>query len=44
MGYHLRERARVGLNAEWAHRNSDATSDRAFTDNRIFATFTWGTP
>ncbi len=44
VGYHLRERARIGLNAEWAHRNSDATSARAFTDNRIYATFTWGTP
>jgi hypothetical protein len=44
VGYRVRERARVGLNAEWARRKSDASADRAFTDNRIFATVTWGTP
>jgi Putative beta-barrel porin 2 len=44
IGYRLRQRLRIGLNAEWSHRRSDVASDRQFNNNRVFCTLTWGTP
>ena len=42
VGYRIRQTLRVGINAEWSHRASDQP-ERAFRNNRIFGTFTWGT-
>jgi hypothetical protein len=44
VGYKIRQRLRVGLNFERAHRDSEVATDRAFRNNRVFATLTWGTP
>ncbi len=44
LGYRLRHRLRIGINAEWSHRTSDRSNDRDFRNNRIFGTFTWGMP
>jgi hypothetical protein len=44
VGYRIRQRFRVGLNADWSHRKSDRAAERAFRNNRLFATVTWGTP
>jgi len=41
-GYRLRERLRLGVNAEWARRDSDLASDREYRNRRIFASLTWG--
>lgn len=44
VGYRIRQRLRLGINADWSHRNSDRDTDRTFRNNRIFGTVTWGTP
>ena len=41
-GYRLRERLRVGLNAEWTRRDSELSLDREYRNRRIFASLTWG--
>jgi hypothetical protein len=41
-GYRLRERLRLGLNAEWSRRDSDLALDREYRNRRIFASLTWG--
>ncbi len=43
IGYRLRQRMRLGLDAEWARRSSDRTTTREFHNRRIFASLTWGT-
>lgn len=42
VGYRLRERLRIGLNAEWSRRDSQLASDREYRNRRIFASLTWG--
>lgn len=44
LGYRLRQRMRLGVDAEWTHRSSDRTTGRAFHNRRIFASLSWGTP
>ena len=41
-GYRLRRRARLGLQGDWAQRDSQRTIDRAYTNHRIYGTLTWG--
>lgn len=43
IGYRLRQRMRLGLDAEWVRRRSDRTTSREFQNRRIFASLTWGT-
>jgi hypothetical protein len=42
VGYRLRRHLRFGVNADWARRDSQRSSDRAFENNRIYGTVTWG--
>ena len=42
VGYRIRERLRIGLNAEWSRRDSQLSLDREYRNRRIFASFTWG--
>ena len=42
VGYRIRQRVRLGINADWSHRKSDRAADRAFRNHRIFGTVTWG--
>ena len=44
VGYRLRQRMRLGIDAEWARRSSDRTSSREFHNRRIFASLSWGVP
>jgi hypothetical protein len=44
VGYRLRQRMRLGVDAEWVTRSSDRTSSREFQNRRIFASLSWGTP
>jgi hypothetical protein len=44
VGYRLRPRMRLGVDAEWVRRSSDRTSSREFHNRRIFASLSWGTP
>jgi hypothetical protein len=41
-GYRIRERLRLGINAEWFRRQSDLATDREYRNRRIFASLTWG--
>lgn len=41
-GYRIRERLRIGLNAEWLGRDSQLSPDREYRNRRIFASLTWG--
>jgi hypothetical protein len=43
LGYRFSEHARLGVNAEWAERDSDRAADREYRKRRIFASLTWGT-
>jgi hypothetical protein len=42
VGYRFREQLRIGLNAEWVHRDSQLAADREYRNRRIFASLTWG--
>jgi hypothetical protein len=42
IGYRFREQLRIGLNAEWVHRESQLAADREYRNRRIFASLTWG--
>ena len=42
IGYRIRERLRVGLNADWTERESDFSDDRGYSGRRVFASLTWG--
>jgi hypothetical protein len=42
IGYRFTEHARLGVNAEWADRNSNRSPDREYRNRRIFASLTWG--
>jgi hypothetical protein len=42
LGYHVRERLRVGLNADWHDRASERGFDRTYQNRRIYANLTWG--
>jgi hypothetical protein len=41
-GYRIRERLRLGINADWSRRESQISSDREYRNRRIFASLTWG--
>jgi hypothetical protein len=41
-GYRLRDQLRLGLNAEWAGRDSQLSLDREYRNRRIFVSVTWG--
>lgn len=41
-GYRIRERLRLGINAEWSRRESQISSERDYRNRRIFASLTWG--
>jgi len=41
-GYRIRERLRIGINADWTERRSELSDDRGYTARRIFASLTWG--
>jgi len=43
VGYRIRERLRIGINADWTERTSDLSDDRGYNGRRIFASLTWGT-
>jgi hypothetical protein len=42
-GYRIRERLRIGINADWTERTSELSDDRGYTARRIYASLTWGT-
>lgn len=42
-GYRFSNRARLGVNVEWARRDSDRSAERGYRNHRIFAGLTWGT-
>jgi hypothetical protein len=42
-GYRIRERVRLGVNAEWSRRDSELGLERTFRNRRLFASLTWGT-
>ena len=42
VGYRIRERLRLGLNAEWTHRDSQLSLEREYRNRRIFVSMTWG--
>lgn len=42
IGYRVRDRFRIGLNAEWRGRDSQLSLDREYRNRRIFASLTWG--
>jgi hypothetical protein len=45
IGYRVSSgRARLGINVEWARRDSDQNALRTYRNHRIFAGLTWGTP
>ena len=41
-GYRIRERLRLGINADWSRRKSEISSEREYRNHRIFASLTWG--
>ena len=41
-GYRIRERLRIGINADWTERKSELSDDRGYTARRIYASLTWG--
>ncbi|HYT75899.1 MAG TPA: hypothetical protein VEL79_14190 [Vicinamibacterales bacterium] len=43
IGYRFSGHARLGINAEWARRDSDQSATRRYRNHRIFAGLTWGT-
>jgi putative beta-barrel porin BBP2 len=42
-GYRLGRPLRFGINAEWVQRDSTASADRVFENNKLYGTVTWGT-
>jgi putative beta-barrel porin BBP2 len=42
VGYRLRDRVRLGGNADWSQRDSELSANRAFRNRRIYASVTWG--
>lgn len=42
LGYRLKERLRVGLNADWGERDSERSIDRTYQNRRVYANLTWG--
>lgn len=42
LGYRIRERLRVALNADWWERDSERSSDRTYRNRRVYANLTWG--
>lgn len=42
VGYKIRDRVRLGLNADWSNRGSDLSFDRTYRNRRIYASLTWG--
>ena len=43
LGYRVRQRFRIGLNADWLGRDSERSGDRAYRNRKIYANLTWGT-
>jgi hypothetical protein len=43
VGYRFSNRARLGMNIAWAHRDSGTSADRGYRNRRIFAGLSWGT-
>jgi hypothetical protein len=43
VGYRFGNRARLGINADWSHRDSTSSVERVYHNHRIFAGLTWGT-
>ena len=41
-GYRIRDRLRVGANADWWRRESQLSASRGFRNRRIYASVTWG--
>ena len=41
-GYRIRERLRIGINADWTERTSELADDRGYSARRLFASLTWG--
>ena len=42
VGYRIRDRLRIGINADWSNRASELSSTRTYRNRRIYASFTWG--
>jgi hypothetical protein len=42
VGYRLGDSVRLGFNAEWSRRRSDALLDREYDRRRYFASLTYG--
>lgn len=42
VGYRIRDRARIGINADWSHRASEISFERTYRNRRVFASVTWG--
>ena len=42
VGDRFTTRARLGINVDWSHRDSDRSADRGYRNHRIFAGLTWG--
>lgn len=43
LGYRFRRRLRLGVQGDFARRESDKTNDRNYDNHRIYGTLTWGT-
>lgn len=44
VGFRFSDHSRLGVNTEWAERNSDRSPERNYRNRRVFASLTWGTP
>jgi hypothetical protein len=42
VGYRIRNRMRLGVNADWSNRASQIAVDRAYRNRRVYALLTWG--
>lgn len=42
VGYRIRNRVRLGVNADWSHRASQLAFDRTYRNRRVYASMTWG--
>lgn len=42
VGYKIRDRVRLGMNADWSNRASELSLDRTYHNRRIYASLTWG--
>ena len=42
VGYKIRDRVRLGMNADWSNRGSELAFDRTYRNRRIYASLTWG--